>query len=520
MAVAGGPRGRRTSEFGRPQLKISRLRTLTRPPQLDLSSNGCVAYGRPLLEAVRCYMTKRKPKAIVSVADGAGGMMEVKDRRFENGDWPIKFEVPVEQEQADRWPRYLAAECHRRGWGWSGLGQLERPANSGAIVVSANGKTQLDIVWERKRDRPMRGRARLASSSNLSSLEAEQFINEVNSSCASAVTEPIYARGTLQYDDGLAWRGELWLDTKMRLGPPSLQDEIAVTGPRRVHVDAILDCIGRPDVPYVRQQMLLEVSAFLSVVMKKAVRLEDQGRAWTYTTDIQSCEVRNLGYLEPANPPNMPSPGIAKPVSLYALDNAPRGIDGSTNEISLRSDIADLWALYRSLVADQRRQFLQAAAKWQEAIIHWQDRPSLSFTLMAIACEALKPPDADDRQNCYDVIEALLGRRAVDRIRQNPFPAQRVRSTHLHTGQFHGSEFVMMDFLSSYHDPSFREAHREMFKTTPAAIIEWLKRRGIFQMPTPRNRRTFLRWLRDNIIAAFGVIFGFGLAIGWLLRGS
>jgi hypothetical protein len=126
---------------------------------------------------------------------------------------------------------------------------------------------------------------------------------------------------------------------------------------------------------------------------------------------------------------------------------------------------------------------------------------------MAIACEALKPPDADDRQNCYDVIEALLGRTAVDRIRQNPFPAQRVRSTHLHTGQFHGSEFVMMDFLSSYHDPSFREAHGEMFKTTPAAIIEWLKRRGTFQMPTPRNRRTFLRSLRDNIIVAFGVIF-------------
>jgi hypothetical protein len=43
-------------------------------------------------------MAKTKSKAIVSVADGAGGMMEVKDRRFENGDWPIKFEVPVEQD--------------------------------------------------------------------------------------------------------------------------------------------------------------------------------------------------------------------------------------------------------------------------------------------------------------------------------------------------------------------------------------------------------------------------------------
>src|SRR4051812_29179861 len=139
---------------------------------------------------------------------------------------------------------------------------------------------------------------------------------------------------------------------------------------------------------------------------------------------------------------------------------------------------------------------------------------------MVIACEALKPPDADDRQNCYDVIEALLGRTAADRTRQTPFPAQHVRSTHLHTGEFHGSELVVMDFLSSYHDPTFREAHREMAHVTPAAIIEWLKRRGTFQMPRPRNRRTFLRWLRDNIIVAFGVVFGLGLAIGWLLRVS
>ena len=139
----------------------------------------------------------------------------------------------------------------------------------------------------------MKVRARLASSSNLSSSEAEQFFNEVNNSCGSAVTEPIYVRGTLQYDDGLAWHGELWLDDKTRLGPPSLQDEIAISGPRHVHVDAILECIGEPDVAYARQQMLLEVSAFLSVVMKKAVRLPDQGRAWTLTADMKACEVRH-----------------------------------------------------------------------------------------------------------------------------------------------------------------------------------------------------------------------------------
>ena len=67
-------------------------------------------------------MAKSKSKAIISVADGAGGMMEMTDHRFEKGDWPIKFDVAVEQEQADRWPRYLSAACHRRDWGSSALG--------------------------------------------------------------------------------------------------------------------------------------------------------------------------------------------------------------------------------------------------------------------------------------------------------------------------------------------------------------------------------------------------------------
>jgi hypothetical protein len=316
------------------------------------------------------------------------------------------------------------------------------------------------------------------------------------------------------------WRGAAnfgWM-TRHASGRHLCKNETATTGPRIVHIDAVLECVGQSDIANARQQMLLEVSAFLSVITRTAVRLQDYGRVWVFTSDMTGCEVRSLGHLEPANPTNMPSRGTVHQVPLYPLDNPPRGIDGSTNEITIREDIADLWALYRSLGVRQRAQFLQAAAKWQEANIHWQDRPSLSFTLMVIACEALKPPDADDRQNCYDVIEALLGRTAVDRVRQNPFPAQRVRSTHLHTGEFHGSELIMTDFLASYRDPSFREVHREMFQVTSAAIVEWLKRRGTFQMPTRNNRRTLLRRLKDNVVVALVVIFGFGLAIGWVLR--
>ena len=111
------------------------------------------------------------------------------------------------------------------------------------VELPENGRPLLEITWERKRDRPMKVRARLASQSRLSLTEAGQFFEEVNESCRSAVTEPIYVRG------GLAWRGELWLDDKTRLAPPSLQDETAAIGPRLVHVDALLDCIGNPIRP-------------------------------------------------------------------------------------------------------------------------------------------------------------------------------------------------------------------------------------------------------------------------------
>jgi hypothetical protein len=367
-------------------------------------------------------MVKRKSRATIMVADGAGGMKRAEDRRFEGGEWPISFEIPPEHEQAARWTRYLRAECERRGWSLSSLGQLERAENSGTITVTGNGKSHLEIVWEHKREDALKVRARLASKPDLSTADANSLFEQINDACRSAITEPIYARGTLEFE-GLAWCGECWLDDKTRLGPPSLQDETATWSPARiVHVDAILDCIGRGDIPYKRQEILLEVSAFLSVVIKQAhaFRLPGSSRAWVWTTDMSGCEVRHLGYLEPSNLLAMPARNAIKAVPFYDPNDPPRGIGPEANEITLRADIADLWRLYRSLSEEKRIQFLQAAAKWQEAMMHWQDRPSLSFTLMVIACEVLKPPNADERLNCYDVIEALLGLAAVDRIRQTP----------------------------------------------------------------------------------------------------
>src|SRR5262249_18280212 len=147
------------------------------------------------------------------------------------------------------------------------------------------------------------------------------------------------------------------------------------------------------------------------------------------------------------------------------------------------------------------------------ALIHWQDRPSLSFALMAVSCEALKPSDADQRQNCYDVVEALLGKPVADELRQHPFPAQQVRSTHLHSGEFHGSELIMANFMRTYQDPTFPEAHRKMAQITPATIIEWLKRRGGFKLPPVEKRLTLRRRLREHLILALSFAFAIGVAL-------
>jgi hypothetical protein len=210
----------------------------------------------------------------------------------------------------------------------------------------------------------------------------------------------------------------------------------------------------------------------------------------------------------------MPRRGADKPVPLHPVDSLPIG---DTNEISLRADIVDLWRQYQCLRADQRRQFLQAAAKWQGAMIHWQERPSLSFALMVVACEALKPLDADGRFNGSDVVEALLGKPTAEKLRHDVFPAQWVRSSHLHTGEFHGSELIQIAFMSSYQDPSFHDAHRELARITRAAIIEWLKRDDRFAMPRAERKKTVRRWVREYATVLIPVASAFGIGVGWFL---
>jgi hypothetical protein len=80
----------------------------------------------------------------------------------------------------------------------------------------------------------------------------------------------------------------------------------------------------------------------------------------------------------------------------------------------------------------------------------FSERDTLSVALMVVACEALKATDERYRDHTiYQVVEALLGPEHSDRLDVGWFGAQRVRSSHLHAGEFHGSEFLQAAVHSS-----------------------------------------------------------------------
>jgi hypothetical protein len=472
-------------------------------------------------------MPKSKPKATIMVAGANGDLVPVQDRRFDPPrDWPIQFEVAA--GDADLWLRYFYDQCARHGWSSGGIGQIDRSENSGSISVNQGSpdKPQLAVVWERQRNRPMRVRARSEGQPETPLADMRAYFDEVNGRCASRAVEQVYRRRTLEYY-GLVWRGEYWLDDTVRLGPPSLQYDKALFGPRAIVVDALVECIGAGDATGVFDRQLRELAAFLSVVMGTNVRVTTNGRpAWSWEQGRADCAVRSLGYWESEQPTAIPARGTASPVPLRTItrpDFAHRGLEEQTRgEAMLPSDIGELWDAYRALSPELRQQFLQAAAKWQEAAMLFSERDTLSVALMVVACEALKPADQRYRDhNIYQVVEALLGLEHARRLDVGWFRAQEVRSSHVHAGEFHGSEFVDAAMHSSYQDPTFDEARRALWPVTQESIIEWLRRGGSFTMP-PLRRAAKSQWRkpRDRAFALVPVAAIAGIVAGWFLRSS
>lgn len=426
---------------------------------------------------------RRKPRTQISVADGSGGMVQVTDERFAPGEWPVAFDVP--KESADHWTRYLLAGCEERGWSLSGLVEHQRHEDSGTKHVNRqNGQAPLIVVWERKRDEVMKVKARSSLPTDLTLDELQAFFDDVNERCASKAMSRFYRWGYLEYF-GRPWLGELWLEDNLRLGPPSTQYDRSVDGPRAVIVSAKVNATCEADAAKVFNDLLTELGLFLSLIMTAVVQTANQPeQVWTWEIDAEGKTIssaRQIGYIERNGPAQMPERGVVRPIPTYSLTRPAVSVRLSMEEqVTLPSDVSELWSHYKALKHEQKSKFLQGAAKWQEALTNWAKRRTLSFTLLVIACEALKPSDPKFNDHTInEVIAALLGDAVSARLKQDWFRAHDVRSQHVHLGELHGGEFQLSS-MREFHDPSFDEAHRELSRIANAATIEWLRLRGDF----------------------------------------
>lgn len=434
-------------------------------------------------------MPKQKSGAQIHVADGAGGMRQVSDLRFEVGEWPIALVVPA--KDAETWMAHLRAETEERDWSLSSLSQLDAAENSGTLSIhTASGlsPTTLDIVWERPRGQELRLRARPSGDPVLSLDVAHAFINAVNVRVRTGKTLRAHRQALLTYD-GLPWRGELWLDDNLRLGPPSKHPD-SLLGPQIVIVDAMMEGIGQWGVTANFQRRFHELRVFLGFVLGLKLEICKFEQGWVYDTDAEGrftdCKLRNIGYVELSPQAGFPKRGCTPPVERRDVTRpglGPYGITSDMHEEWVPGDIEQLWRSFRALPPAKRDHLLRAGNAYLTAQLMWPDQRTANAAFLVVACEALKPTGkSGGRMNVYDVVASLVGPNEAQGLRQLTFHPQQVRSKHLHRGELAAGELLPMLFEDHFRDPSFDEMLRILSATCRICLVEWLRCEGKYNV--------------------------------------
>jgi hypothetical protein len=377
-------------------------------------------------------------------------------------------------------------------------------------------------------------RARLAGTPEFPSELAAEFFATIQERCSKMAKTLFHCWGQLHYE-GLPWRGEFWLDDRLRLGPPSREEGPVppfnlpmLWGPRVILVDAQVEALDGQDAGSAFREKLRELAIFLSIVTRIEISMpRNNVRTWTCRPDVNGqieCEVRQLGYHEPNLLQEMPAKGTTPPVRLKTVARPDLSLYGLHNrdetEQWLPEDVVHLWRQFTSLPPDRRRQFLQAGNQWRLALAFHQESQTDSFAKMVVACEALKPPGQEsDYFNVYDVVEALWGRAFADGLRRDGLRPQELRNAYFHRGEVQGDEIREPVWLSTFEDPSFSRALLAFQPVPPAAILEWLRLGG--SLPPMRPKR--LDWRRRFAMTPTSLAFvslgsSVCAALGWLLH--
>jgi hypothetical protein len=442
-------------------------------------------------------MLRQKSAAQILVGDGAGGMRPVDDLRFEPGDWPVHLRVPA--RRAVTWMAQLDAECEARGYPAAGLSQLDAAENTGTTTVRlAQGPNvpAIDIVWERARDKNLLIRARPSGDPSPSVAEVRSFLVAVTKAQRAGRKTRAHRWAYLTYTGLPPWRGELWLNADLCLGPPTIQ-AIYLNDPMIIIVDAMIEGIGSRGLVAEFERLIRELSIFLHVVVGIHADRQQDHRVWINSVNAEghyiNCELRQSGYYELPPQRDMPVPGQHPPVRVKQAQRPGLGRLGiwpDDDQAAVPQDVNDLWHRFQSLPEGLRQTFLQAGNAFANAHPFWPAQRTAYVSFLVVACEALKPSGRKyDRANAYDVLASFLGAAVATSLRQlSPHP-QGVRSGLFHRGDLVADELVPRFGTDHFQDPSFDSMIRELAIVTRTCLIEWLRCDGRYAfrwMPRPK----------------------------------
>ena len=434
-------------------------------------------------------MPKQKSGSLVHVPDGTGGMRQIADLRFEEGDWPIILNIPA--RDAENWMAHVSAETEERGWSSNSFAQLDSAENSGSLFVHTSiGQTPatLEIVWEKTRGKELHVRARPNGDPILSLTSAHEFINAITTRVREKKTLRAHRQALLIYD-GLPWRGELWLDENHRLGPPSKHADWLLA-PQAIIVDVMCEGIGQQGVMANFQQRLHEIRVFLSMVLGIDTSINKIEFGWVPEINSQGnfsdCRLQNIGYIETVQTHGFPVVGSARPVERRVAERpglGPYGITSDVHEKWVPTDIEQLWDSFMRLSSSKREHLLRAGNAHLSAAKMWPDQRTAYAAFLVVACEALKPEGKKfDELNVYDIVASLVSRDEAQRLRDLTYHPQKIRSGHLHRGELAAGELLPMFLHNHFRDPAFDEMLRTLSTVTQICLIEWLRFKGEYQI--------------------------------------
>lgn len=429
---------------------------------------------------------RRSPSATLRVTDGAGGLRNVHDHRFDEHAWTYRCEVPA--GQAEDWMAHLGAVESDRGWSGSGLTQLEAAETSGSITVHLSAGAEsptLEIAWTKCRGGDLQVAARSGSVSPPSPSVLTEFFEEIAARIRNDTRERAYRRGWLEYD-GLPWTGELWLTPDLRLGPPSRLPDTAI-GRQIVLIDTEIDGIGHQGITARFERLVRELCLVLSPIV--GVHLQDRRQLrWAWVPEIEGsrftdCRLRSIGYVELTTSDAIPPIGAAAPLALTDVVRPGLhawGISAGDHSVQVPSDIVELWATFSALEVPLAGQYLRACNAYSIARSMFPNQRTAYLAFLVVACEALKPVGkAFETANAYDVIATLLDVGTANRLKEMRLAPQKIRSDHVHRGELVASELGSILLRDPFGDPSIDETLTALARITRQCLIEWLRRGGL-----------------------------------------